>query len=134
MAMEKFDVNKIIEQYGIDVHDLAKHLFPNVKYPSLAFGRVLKGEANLDIEQVSILAKYIGITMADLVANVSWRSGFENGFMTLTKGDYKVEFNPNIAIIKIYKQEQLVDNVIADTSHLSFEEFINKIDNLIKQY
>lgn len=132
--MEKFDVNKIIEQYNIDAQDLAKWLFPNVKYPKLAFDRVLKGETNLDIEQVAILAKYIGVTVADLFANESWRSSFRDNLMVLTKGDYSVEFDPKCIFIRVYKNGEFVDNILVNLQQTSFEEFINYIDNIIKRY
>lgn len=132
--MEKFDVNKIIEQYNIDAQDLAKWLFPNVKYPKLAFDRVLKGETNLDIEQVAILAKYIGVTVADLFANESWRSSFRDNLMVLTKGDYSVEFDPKCAFIRVYKNGEFVDNILVNLQQTPFEEFINYIDNIIKRY
>lgn len=132
--MKKFDVNKIIEQYNIDAQDLAKWLFPNVKYPKLAFDRVLKGETNLDIEQVAILAKYIGVTVVDLFINESWRSSFRDNLMLLTKGDYAVEFDPKCTFIRVYKNGEFVDNVLVNLQQTSFEEFINYIDNIIKRY
>lgn len=132
--MEKFDVNKIIEQYNIDAQDLAKWLFPNVKYPKLAFDRVLKGETNLDIVQVAILAKYVGVTVADLFANESWRSSFRDNLIVLTKGDYSVEFDPKCTFIRVYKNGEFVDNVLVNLQQSSFEEFINYIDNIIKRY
>ena len=42
---QQFNIGNVIEHYKLNTEDLAKVLFPTVKYPKQAFDRVLKGEA-----------------------------------------------------------------------------------------
>ena len=64
--MEQFNINNVIEHYKLNTEDLAKVLFPTVKYPKQAFDRVLKGETDLDIKQIEALASHIGVLVTDL--------------------------------------------------------------------
>ena len=56
---QQFNIGNVIEHYKLNTEDLAKVLFPTVKYPKQAFDRVLKGEANLDVIQLERLANHI---------------------------------------------------------------------------
>lgn len=134
--MEKFDINKIIAHYGIseNIPDLAKMFFPHVKYPKQAFDRVLKGETNLDVEQVQKLAEYLGILTHELFNIDSWKGTSESGCLTFTKDDFKVKLNYNNAFLSLYKNDKLVETRISSMPTMSLNDFINYIDELIKEY
>ena len=134
--MEKFDINKIIAHYGIseNIPELAKLFFPHVKYPKQAFDRVLKGEATLDVDQVQKLAEYLGVLAHELFNIDSWKGTSESGCLTFTKGEFKVKLNYNNVFLSLYKNNELIDTKISSIPAMSLNDFIQYIDELIKQY
>ena len=132
--MEPFNIKNVIEHYKLNTEDLAKALFPNVKYPKQALDRILKGEGNLDITQVEELANYIGVLVTDLFSANTWKSSAEDGCLTLLKGQYKVKLNYNGVYLSIYKDNVLIEQKISNVPSMTIQEFINFLDNLIKNY
>lgn len=132
--MEHFNINNVIERYKLNTEDLAKALFPTVKYPKQAFDRILKGEANLDIIQIERLADHIGVLVTDLFSIDTWKGFSEDGYLTLRKGQYKVKLNYNGVYLSIYKDNVLIEQSISNIPNMTVQEFINFLDNLIKNY
>lgn len=132
--MEQFNINNVIEHYKLNTEDLAKTLFPAVKYPKQAFDRILKGEANLDIAQVERLANYIGVLVIDLFSVNTWKGFAEDGCLTLQKGQYKAKLNYNGVYLSIYKDNVLIEQKISNVPSMTVQEFIDFLDNIIKNY
>ena len=132
--MKHFDISEVIEKHSLDKEVLAKSLFPNNKYPRQAFERVLKGEAELSVGQLEMLANYIGVLVPDLFTFNSWADASENGHLAFKKGPFLVKVNYAGAYITIFKDNKLVDQVVSGFSGMPFEKFIDYIDNLIKKY
>ena len=132
--MEQFNINSVIEHYKLNIEDLAKVLFPTVKYPKQAFDRVLRGETELDIKQIEALASHIGVLVTDLFSIDTWKSFSEDGYLTLQKGQYKVKLNYNGVYLSIYKDNVLIEQKISNVPDMTIQEFINFLDNLIKNY
>lgn len=132
--MEQFNINSVIEHYKLNIEDLAKVLFPTVKYPKQAFDRVLRGETELDIKQIEALASHIGVLVTDLFSIDTWKSFSKNGYLTLQKGQYKVKLNYNGVYLSIYKDNVLIEQTIGNVPNMTVQEFINFLDNLIKNY
>lgn len=132
--MEQFNINDVIEHYKLNTEDLAKVLFPAVKYPKQAFDRVLKGETSLDITQVERLASYIGVLVTDLFSANTWKGSAEDGCLTLLKGEYKAKLNYNGVYLSIYKNNVLIEQKISNVPDMTIQEFICFLDNLIKNY
>lgn len=132
--MERFNINDVIEHYKLDTNDLAKVLFPTVKYPKQALDRVLKGEASVDVVQIERLASHLGVLVADLFSVKTWKGGAEDGCLTLSKGEYKVKLNYNGVFLSIYKNNILLDHRISNVSGMTLHEFITLLDNFIKTY
>lgn len=132
--MKQFDINEIIRYYQLDTESLAPVLFPTVKYPKLALDRVLKGQTNLDISQVELLAEHIGVLVSDLFSINKWKGSTEGTYLTLIKGDYKVKLNYKGVFISVYKNNALIFQEISDVPGMTMNEFTNHIDNIIKSY
>lgn len=132
--MEQFNISNVIEHYKLNTEDLAKVLFPTVKYPKQAFNRVLKGEANLDITQVERLASHIGVLVTDLFSANTWKGSSEDGCLVMLKGEYKVKLNYNGVYVSIYKNNNLISQNLSNVPSMTVQEFINYIDNFIKNY
>lgn len=129
---QKFNINRIIEHYNLDTEEVAKVLFPHVKYQKLALDRILKGEAFLDTDQLETLAKFAGVFVHDLffIAD-EWKGSSEDGHIVFLKGEYKVKLNYNGAALSIYKGTQLIHNelVLGTMSVAEFIDHINKVIN-----
>lgn len=132
--MEQFNINSVIEHYKLNTEDLAKVLFPTVKYPKQAFDRVLKGETDLDIKQIETLASYIGVLVTDLFSAGTWKGSSEDGCLTMLKGDYKVKLNYKGVFVSIYKNNNLIEQKISNVPDMTMHEFISYLDNFIKFY
>ena len=132
--MEQFNINSVIEHYKLNTEDLAKVLFPTVKYPKQAFDRVLKGETDLDIKQIETLASHIGVLVTDLFSAGTWKGSSEDGCLTMLKGDYKVKLNYKGVFVSIYKNNNLIEQKISNVPDMTMSEFINYLDNFIKSY
>lgn len=132
--MEQFNISNVIEYYKLNTEDLAKVLFPTVKYPKQAFDRVLRGEANLDIIQVERLASHIGVLVTDLFSVNTWKGSSEDGCLVMLKGEYKVKLNYNGVYVSIYKNNNLISQNLSNVPSMTVQEFINYIDNFIKNY
>ena len=132
--MEQFNISNVIKHYKLNTEDLAKVLFPTVKYPKQAFDRVLKGEANLDITQVERLASHIGVLVTDLFSANTWKGSSEDGCLVMLKGEYKVKLNYNGVYVSIYKNNNLISQNLSNVPSMTVQEFINYIDNFIKNY
>ena len=132
--MEQFNINSVIEHYKLNTEDLAKVLFPTVKYPKQALDRVLRGETDLDIKQIETLASHIGVLVTDLFSANTWKGSTEDGCITMLKGNYKVKLNYNGVFVSIYKNNMLIEQKISNVPDMTMHEFINYIDNFIKNY
>ena len=131
--MKQFDINGVIKDFNLDKDEIAKVLFPDAKYPKLAFNRIVKGEASLSVEQLEILASHLGIMPASLLTMNSWRDATEDGFLTFEKGPFKVKLNYNGAFLSVYKDNKLVEQMITGAS-MSIDKFIELIDDLISKH
>ena len=131
---QKFNIGNVFEYYKLNTEELAKVLFPTVKYPKQAFDRILKGEATLDTTQLERLASHIGVLVSDLFCANTWKGESENGILTMLKGEYKVKLNYNGVFVSIYKNNTLIHQRIANIPQMTINDFINYLDNFIKDY
>lgn len=130
--METFDINKIVANCGHTVEELACMLFPQTKYPLIAFSRVLEGKRNLDTSQLHNLASYLGCTIYDLFSIDDWKGSREDGCLTFLRGCYKVKLAYKGVYLSLYKKEQLIYQEISPSVGMTIEEFINHINEIIK--
>lgn len=131
---QKFDINKVIEHYSLNVDEVAEALFPNVRYKQSALKRVLNGEATIDTEQIQKLANLAGVIVSDLFTFDEWKGSSEDGCITFIKGEFKAKLNYNGAYLTLYKGTQVIKKEITAANSLSINSFINHINNLIKDY
>ena len=131
--MNGFNINKVICQYNLhaELDALAVELFPDAKYPRHALRRILKEESELSTTQVQRLANYIGISVGDLFNESEWKGKTEDGVLTFTKGEYKVKLAYQGVFLSLYKNNELVDQKIADVPAMTIREFLKYIDKLI---
>lgn len=131
---QRFNIINVIEYYKLNTEDLAKVLFPTVKYKKQAFDRVLKGETDLDVIQLERLADHIGVLITDLFSANTWKGLSEDGCLTMLKGEYKVKLNYKGVYVSIYKDNELIYQKLSNVPDMTVNEFINYLDNIIKNY
>ena len=133
--MEKFNINKIMSQYGLQEQEIANLLWPMVKYPELGFKRVLRGESYLDSAQICALAHYLQVPVSDLftVEDTDWHAITKDKRTIFTKGEYKIILGRDFSV-SIYKGMDEIKNYIINAKTVRIEEFISSIDNSIKKY
>ena len=132
--MEKFNICTVLDRYQPDTDVLAKLLFPGAKYPKQAFARVVKGEAELDAQQLVILASHLGILVQDLFAETAWSSFNEDGCICFKRGPYKAKLNYKGVYLTLYKGDEVIGQYIGNIPNMTVEFFIAYIDELIKAY
>ncbi len=135
--MEILNLNKILDQYGIENSDeLAKMLFPTVRYPEFCFRRILKGESSLDSYQISILANYLQVPVSELftVKDTDWHATQKNNQLIFRKGDYKVALASDMFKLSIYKGQDNFYNSVGSVGLMTVQEFLKTIDNIIKEF
>lgn len=128
----QINISELIARYDLDTEALAKVLFPEAKYPKHALSRVLKGEAVIDVNQLSALATYIGVPAAELLSNDFWKGCTEDGCLVFQKGPYKAKLNYNGVFLSFYKDQELCFQSIGDISNMTISNFTKHLDSLIK--
>ena len=128
--MRTFDINRVIDKYGLDAKNLAALLFPNAKHPYAALKRILDKKANLDVHQLEKLASYIRVPISELFCESAWKGEIRNGVLLLCKDGYEVKFIRNeVFDIEIYKDNELLrtTNCAIDSPMSSIIDNLNKI-------
>lgn len=131
--MDKFDINKVIEHWGVNAKELAYVLFGDLKYPAYAMDRVMAGESFLDSNQLVILAEYLGVKVSDLYNLDSWKGITDKGRIAFQKGPYKVSFRYGNSVAVIFKNNEFLTEFLVTPNCTPVSDFINLVDNIIKQ-
>lgn len=130
-----FDINSVIQHFGLgpgeNINSLAKTLFPNAKYPRQALDRVLRGEGELDIKQVETLASYLGVLLTDLFRFEDWKAISECDIIVLSKGEYTAKLNYKGVFLSIYKNSDLVEQLITNPLNMTVQDLIDLLNNRI---
>ena len=134
--MEKFNINKIMSQYGLQEQEVANLLWPMVKYPELGFKRVLRGETYLDSSQICALANYLQIPVSELftVEDTDWRAISKDRRTIFTKGDYKVIIGRDLFTVSIWHKNDNFYNSVATIGFMEISKFLNRMDELIENH
>jgi len=122
--MKAFDLNKIMEVHKLEVHKVAKHLFPANKYPKLALDRILKNEAFLDTNQLSRLAQLIGTSIENLYSNNEWSMKTKKGLLHFTSDKYTAELNTNSWTTKIYSDGSIFHEEVIHNGSITLSEYL----------
>lgn len=131
--MTQFDINSIVENYNLDVDELAKVLFPDAKYPKPALSRILKGESSLSVDQLEKLAAHIGVMPSELFMLDTWKDASENGLLAFKKGRFLAKLNHGNTFLTLYEDGKVVATGLID-SCISVSDFVKYLDNLITNF
>lgn len=136
--MSRFNLNNIIQEYGLDKNVIASILFPDVKYPRRALTRIIKEKGELSVGQLEKLAQFIGLPVNNLFELKEYEIKSVENQLIFKKGDY---------CIKIYditpdstKQNVTIFNgktMSSDTcniNNLTVAEMLDYLNNLTILY
>ena len=134
--MEKFNINKIMSQYGLQEQEVANLLWPMVKYPELGFKRVLRGETYLDSAQICALANYLQVPVSELftVEDTDWHAISKDKRTIFIKGDYKVIIGRDLSSISIWHKNDNFYNSTATVCFMEVSRFLKQIDDIIRDH
>ena len=130
--MNRFDLNTVIEEAGIDKKKLAMVLFPKNDHPVSALRRVLKGETELGVSQLYILSDYLGIDVPTLMAP-KWKASASKTGMEFRNGPYTARITQNFCVA-LYKDDELIEEFLIRTSCMTLTEFIDILTTKTKQH
>lgn len=132
--MKSIDLERIILEYSLDSTELATLLFPTNGFPKPALKRVLKGDALLDTEQVSKLAKFIGVTIGELFGETNWlHTGTENNFHYFHLGEYSAQLNTATWLTTIFHKESLFHECIIHSGSIAMNNYFDLLNQKISE-
>ena len=129
--MQTVDIQKIIDQHGLDVDHVAEQLFPGHKYPRLAYNRVKHGKGTLDTNQVSKLALLTGRSISSLYSGEEWKAKTKENLHVFTNGEYRAELDTQTWVTKIFHNNSLFHEAIIHSSTIPLQEYLMEIDKII---
>lgn len=134
--MEKFNIKKIMSQYGLQEKEVANLLWPTVKYPELGFKRVLRGETYLDSAQICALANYLQVPVSDLftVEDTDWHAISKDKRTIFTKGKYKIIIGRDLFSVMILRDDDVIHYSVASIGLMEIGKFLNRMEQIIKEY
>lgn len=134
--MEKFNINKIMSQYGLQEQEVANLLWPMVKYPELGFKRVLRGETYLDSAQICALANYLQVPVSELftVEDTDWHAISKDKRTIFTKGDYKAIIGRDLCSLAVWHNNDNFYNSMAPIGVMEISVLLQQIDEIIREH
>lgn len=133
--MNNFNISSVIRYYQQEPADIARLLFPDNKYPLPALLRVVKGETDLTVKQLEILALYLGTTIEELFVLPEleeWKKIIDRASITFKKGDYSCKLYENKPALLLKGSKVIETLVISPVA--TFNEVINQLNILINNY
>ena len=132
-----FKIQQVIQYYKQEPGDIARLLFPDNKYPMPALFRVMKGEADLTVKQLELLALYLGTTIEELFVlpeldSDEWKQVIDRYSITFKKGDYSCRLYENKPAL-LLKGSKAIDTLVVSPV-ATFNEVINQLNILINNY
>lgn len=129
--MQKIDLNKIMDEHELDMKYVARHLFPNNKFPHLAFKRVLDNEIALNADQISLLALLTGRTIASLFSGENWKGRVDKSVHIFTNGDYRAELDTRTWVTKVFHKGSLFHEEVIHSDTVPLNKYLAELDQII---
>lgn len=110
------NVKRILEERKQNKTEVAKLLFPDVRFPRRAFSRILTGEAELSASQVSLLAEFLQVDVTELYQPDRWLwKDTADGKLIFVYGiNFRVEINLDTWEYAIHYKDEIIDRGTTD--------------------
>lgn len=131
-TMKTIDLEKIISEMGMSVHEVAQHLFPGNKAPIRGLKRILSGEAELSASQISKLSSLSGIPIGDLFG--TWKMETDKDEYVLTFRTYTARICRNTWLVSLFDEDTLFHEDIILDKAIPMDELIESLNEQVKLY
>lgn len=135
--MRTINLQKIIEDNGLDEQEVAILLFPTNAYPKLALKRLTSGAAVMDANQISRLASFSGLTISQLYGIQGWDytvEDTETGIFTLIAENYTAKLDTSTWKTKIFDNDSLFHDEVIHSESAPLSEYISKLNTIISKH
>lgn len=131
--MRRVDLPAIVEKHKLDTGELAELLFPVNKHKTLALNRVLKGESQLDADQLSRLAAFLNMPI-DALYGSTWVVVPKSKKQRYENGEYIAEIDPASGITKIFHKKSLLFQEVIHAGATTIMDFFKQLDLIILNF
>lgn len=129
------NIEKIIQDSGLDINAVAAELFPKNKYPTLALNRVFANESQLDVDQLAKLAALLGVPTYRLLRDNTWEIKSKGkDVLEMRMGDYKVLINYKENNSKIFHKGSLFHETLLHKNSIPLSQYISSINQIINTH
>lgn len=132
--MRTIDLEKLIQQKGIEKKELANLLFPMHKYPDLAIQRILTGEAFLDSNQISRLSTYTGLTVDELFSVSEWKMEGKPETIEFSNEEYLASLDLENWTTRIFYKKSLFHESVIHNGFTPLSEYFKSLNEIIKNH
>ncbi len=134
--MDNFiDIKQTLKEKGLKKTNVAALIFPDVKFPSRAFSRVLSGKTELTTSQITKLAEILEVRVEDLFEPDRFKWDVKDGkHIFLYGNEFRAEVDMETWNTRLYHCGELIkEDVICDGS-TPISEFLSTLKNLITDW
>lgn len=131
---KEFRLLPVIDYYKIDTLELARVLFPDLKYPKNALYRILRGQAKLSADGIIALSNYLNVSVQDLFSVSELTITSDKGVLTFCSCEYEAKVNFKHSFVSFFKDGQFIENKTVDLSKMSVLKFIDLLLTIISEY
>lgn len=117
-----------------DRKEIAEQLFPDHKYPLLAFQRVASGKSELDAKQIKKLSLILETSIDEIFRIDEWKKEINSkGEFKMQKGNYVVILNQENNTAKIYDRDSFILEEIIYSTAITLNEYVKFINSIINK-
>lgn len=127
------NLKELIEQRSLKTREVAEFLFPGNKFPRVSIQRVFDGKAQLNSEQVSRLAAWLGVSVDSLYKG-GWNSEFKGETCILTNGNYRAELSVETGETKLFHLGSLFHEIVLHDPAIPLSQYIDLLNALIENH
>lgn len=132
--MQTIDVRRIAEAAGLDIQQVAEHLFPDIKHPRKALVRVINGESLLNSDQLSKLASMAGCSVSDLYGGTKWSMKGQGKVVLFESEDFSAKLDTDTFNLQVFHKSSLFHEDVLVHKALPFSELLGELNRIINQY
>ena len=127
------DVTKFITDHDLDKKEVAKHLFPENRYPIMAFKRILDGAALLDSEQLAKLAALAKVSIVKLFSG-NWDTTSTRNMLSMESGEYRAELDMLTWTTRIFHRSSMFYEEILTQPTIPLSQYVEHISLRIAKH
>lgn len=131
--MASIDLELLIKDSAMSDTFIAKRLFPQNKFPSLALKRVISKEAELSESQITELTRLFGVSYEQLFKK-TWSAISNKGIITFKRNGYEVILETNTGLSTVYSENKVIFEKHLYNMSIPIRGYIKKLDEQIEFY